>query len=164
MFLIHPSASSGPAAQRGSSLLEVLIAVLILGIGMLGMAALQSTTLKNSASSANRSQAVIQTYSLLDSLRIDRAQANAGRYNVSSWSCQSVTAATGDPNDYSVFNSWLTRVKANLDSTACAKVVCSADAQGFQTCTVDLKWNDSRATNGKVAADETFTVTTKARL
>ena len=164
MFVIRPSTPARSATQRGSSLLEVLIAVLILGIGMLGMAALQSTTLKNSASSASRSQAVIQTYSLLDSLRIDRAQANAGRYNVSSWSCQSVTAGTGDTNDYSVFNSWLSRVKANLDSTACAKVVCAADNGGFHTCTVDLKWNDSRASNGKVAADEMFTVTTKARL
>ena len=160
----HRTPSVHARLQRGTSLLEVLIAVLILGIGMLGMAALQSTTLKNSASSASRTQAVIQTYSLLDMLRLDREQANNGKYNVSSWSCGSVTAGTGDTNDYSVFNGWIAGVKSSLDPSACAKVVCATDAQAFKTCTVDLRWNDSRASNGKVSSDDTFNVQTKARL
>ncbi|MBL2545245.1 prepilin-type N-terminal cleavage/methylation domain-containing protein, partial [Klebsiella pneumoniae] len=49
--------------QRGASLLEVLIAVLVLAIGMLGMAALQAVTIKNSNSASARSLGVIQVYS-----------------------------------------------------------------------------------------------------
>ena len=159
-----PVTPTFPRHQRGTSLLEVLIAVLILGIGMLGMAALQSTTLKNSASSASRSQAVIQTYSLLDMLRLDRDQANAGHFNVSNWACGTVTATGSDTNDYTTFNSWLAGVRTTLDPSACAKVVCAVDSLGYPTCTVDLRWNDTRASNGKVSSDETLNVQTRGRL
>ena len=49
------------ARQRGVGLIEVLIAVLVMAIGMLGIAALQSITLKNSGGAAERTQAVIET-------------------------------------------------------------------------------------------------------
>lgn len=42
--------------QRGSSLLEVLITLLVFAVGMLGMAALQLNALQGSADSAQRSQ------------------------------------------------------------------------------------------------------------
>jgi len=64
-------------ASRGVSLLEVLIAVLILAIGLLGVAALQASALRNSQSSLERSQAVIYTYTILDSMRSNTANAHA---------------------------------------------------------------------------------------
>ena len=48
-----------PTGQQGMSLLEVLIAVLVLAIGLLGIAALQATALRNSQSSLERNQAVM---------------------------------------------------------------------------------------------------------
>ena len=53
---------SAPRTSRGVGLIEVLIAVLVMGIGMLGIAALQATSLRNSQSSLERGNAVIQTY------------------------------------------------------------------------------------------------------
>lgn len=159
MYLSLPTRRGrGPGARRqsGSSLLEVLIAVLVLAIGMLGMAALQSITLRNSNSSSGRSQAVIQTYSLMDSLRLNRTAAQAGTYNVSSWTCASATAATGSTADYSVFNAWLGQVQSTLgDPNACGRVVCSA-----ASCTVGIRWDDSRATGG----DNQLSVETTSRL
>lgn len=144
--------------QGGASLLEVLIAVLILAVGMLGMAALQSITLKNSNSSSGRTQAVIQTYSLLDTLRLTRDQANAGAFNVTSWACASKTAGAGDTNDYSVFNGWLGRVQASLgDPNACGRLNCDGT-----TCTVGIKWDDSRPTGQ--ASDEELSIETTSRL
>lgn len=138
------SISGSNMKQRGSSLLEVLIAVLVLAVGMLGMAALQSITLKNSNSSSGRSQAVIQTYSLFDTMRLTRAAAQAGMYNVSGWTCSPGTPPAGSTSDFSVFNSWLGQVQATLgDPSACGKVVCSATS-----CTVGIRWDDSRATGG----------------
>ena len=67
---------SGPRralSQRGAGLLEVLIAVLVMGIGLLGIAALQATALRNAQSSMERSQAVVQAYAILDSMRLCRA-------------------------------------------------------------------------------------------
>lgn len=138
--------------QRGSSLLEVLIAVLVLAIGMLGMAALQAVTLKNSNSSAARSQAVIQTYSLFDTLRLNRELAKSGGYNVSTFTCKQAAAAADDPDDttdYSVFNAWLGRVQSSLgDDKACARIECDD-----QSCTVGIKWNDSRGSGGEKALE-----------
>ena len=50
------------------SLLEVLIAVLVLAIGLLGIAALQATALRNSQSSLERNQAVIASYTIADAM------------------------------------------------------------------------------------------------
>lgn len=138
--------------QRGASLLEVLIAVLILSIGMLGMAALQAVTLKNSSSSASRSQAAMQTYSLFDTLRLDRAGAMSGAYNVPSWTC---AAATNDPEDpadtadYSVFNSWLGGLVTAMGEGTCGRINCSS-----ASCTVGVRWLDSRATGGNTANED----------
>lgn len=141
----HDSATTGRHAgfQRGSTLLEVMIAVLILAIGMLGLAALSAVTIKNSNSAAARSQAMVQVYSLFDTLRLDRGQATAGAFNVSEWTC----AAASDPDsgvDYSVFNSWLGQVQTSLgDPEACARLVC-----GVESCTAGIRWDDSRGTGG----------------
>ncbi len=141
---ISPIPCTNVKRQSGSSLLEVLIAVLILAVGMLGMAALQAVTLKNSNSSAARSQAVMQSYSLLDRLRLNRELAMNGGFNVTGWTCVAAAAAPGDPaddTDYSVFNGWLDNVQGVLGGSACGRVQCGADA-----CTVGVRWDDTRAT------------------
>src|SRR5690606_8210568 len=71
----------GRNTQAGVGLLEVMISVLILGIGLLGIAAMQATALRNGQSSLERTQAVIQTYAVLDLLRANRTNAIAGYYN-----------------------------------------------------------------------------------
>lgn len=130
--------------QRGASLLEVLIALLVLAIGMLGMAALQAVTLKNSNSAASRSLGVVQIYSLLDTLRLNRQQAAAGAYNIG-WTCANATPPDGSTADYSVFNAWLAQAQTAVgDPDACGRIEC-----GPQRCTVGLRWNDSRATGGE---------------
>ena len=66
--------------QSGVTLIEILVTVLILSIGLLGLAALQSTSIKLSYDSYLRSQAEFLAYDL-----IDRARANptAAPYTVS---------------------------------------------------------------------------------
>ena len=69
------------STQRGVGLIEVLIAVLVLSIGFLGIAALQTKSLANNNSAFMRTQASIAAYSMFDAMRADRAQALAGAYN-----------------------------------------------------------------------------------
>ena len=73
--------SSSRSASRGVSLIEVLVSVLILGIGLLGIAAMQALALGNSQSSVERTQAVIHSYSILDAMRANRDDAIAGNYS-----------------------------------------------------------------------------------
>ena len=61
--------------QRGMTLLEVLIALLVLSIGLLGMAGLQVTSIRNSHSAYMRSQASILAYDAIDRMRANQAAA-----------------------------------------------------------------------------------------
>lgn len=68
-------------AQSGFTLIEVLVASLILAIGLIGVAGLQAMSLKNNQSAFMRSQATALAYDLADRMRANVNGANAGFYN-----------------------------------------------------------------------------------
>lgn len=53
----------------GFTLIEILIAMLVLSVGLLGLAGLQAVSLKNNQSAYNRSQATQLAYDLADRMR-----------------------------------------------------------------------------------------------
>ena len=57
--------------KNGFSLLEVLISIFILAIGLLGLAALQTTSLKNNHSAQHRTSATVLAYDILDRMRLN---------------------------------------------------------------------------------------------
>lgn len=61
--------------QRGMSLLEVLVAIVVLALGLLGLAALQMTSLKGGHGAYLRSQAAQMAYDMSDRLRANRESA-----------------------------------------------------------------------------------------
>jgi len=67
--------------QKGISLLEVLIALVVLSIGLLGLAQLQVMGIKQNQDAWLRSQATNLTYDMLDRLRVNRNAARGGNYN-----------------------------------------------------------------------------------
>ena len=67
-----------PAA--GFSLLEVLVAMIILSIGLLGLAALQAFSIKANQSANYRTQATALAYDLIDRMRANRNELIAGNY------------------------------------------------------------------------------------
>lgn len=60
-------------ANHGASLLEVLIAMLIFSFGMLGLAALQTYSVKANQSANSRSQATALANTMLDNIRANRS-------------------------------------------------------------------------------------------
>lgn len=145
--------------QQGAGLLEVLIAVLVMGIGLLGIAALQATALRNAQSSMERSQAVVQAYAILDSMRANASVARAGGYDRAlTTACALPTGSTLVDNDVSA---WLLGMRKSMGAGACGGISCSA-----ATCTVQVRWDDSRASIDatKATAEKSFTVTTRTRL
>jgi type IV pilus assembly protein PilV len=128
---------AGASDQRGATMIEVLIAVLVLAVGLLGVAALQATALRNSQSSYERSQATILAYSLLDAIRVDRA--NAAAYNTAGWLCDAPAGATLAEQQLA---DWFGSFENNLGNTpsTCVRV---SNCEGA-TCTIELQWDDSR--------------------
>lgn len=61
-----------PARARGVTLIEVLVAVLVLAIGLLGYASLLAFSLKANQSANFRSQATVLAYDALDAMRANR--------------------------------------------------------------------------------------------
>ena len=61
--------SPGWRYNKGTTLLEVLIAAVILGIGLLGIAALQMTSMQGSANAEYRGRASDLAWSLIDRMR-----------------------------------------------------------------------------------------------
>jgi type IV pilus assembly protein PilV len=59
--------------NAGFTLIEVLIAMLVLAIGLLGLAGLQVTSLRNNQSAYNRGQATQLSYDLADRMRANIA-------------------------------------------------------------------------------------------
>lgn len=71
-----------PRQQRGFSLLEVLIATVVLSIGLLGLASLQTASLRNNNGALHRSQATIMAYDILDCMRANQKEAQLGTYDI----------------------------------------------------------------------------------
>lgn len=138
------------APARGVGLIEVLVAVLVLAIGLLGVAAMQAMALRNSQSSLERSQGVVHAYTILDAMRANPVQARAGAYNIG-MTCVAPGGGSLVSND---LNAWITVLQQNLGPTACGQVNCVGPM-----CTVSVRWDDSRGTAGSVT--QTFTTTSR---
>lgn len=68
--------------QRGVSLIEVLVSVLLFSIGVLGMAAMQLNSMKASQVASERSHATFLAYEIADRMRAARGDALAGYYDI----------------------------------------------------------------------------------
>jgi type IV pilus assembly protein PilV len=115
-------------SQQGATLIEILIAVLILSFGLLGMAGLQTRALQGNQSSVQRSQAVMLANYMMDAMRIDRESAKGLSYNTNIFICGS-SGITGTTLAKNNLRDWLAATELNLGaaSTACGKVECNSD-------------------------------------
>jgi type IV pilus assembly protein PilV len=76
-----PMSLTTKRSASGFTLLEVLIAVLVLSIGLLGLAGLQITSLKFNHSAYMRTAATNLAYDMADRMRVNRGQALTGAYD-----------------------------------------------------------------------------------
>lgn len=156
--------------EKGIGLIEVLVALLVLSFGLLGIAAMQATALRNNHSAAERSMAAILTHSIIDSMRANRSSALLGEYNYSGTSGNCTLPESGNlaQND---LVAWLQSmqlrdtsagIRGIMSGSACGSVNCSDTG----LCTIAIHWDDCRGTNDSTqAADcQTQTMTTEVQL
>lgn len=140
----------GGRRLAGFSMIEVLIALLVLAFGLLGFALLQTTNLRFTQSANYRTQATNLAYDLIDQMRANRFE--AAQYAGS-------TGADFDPGDVTVAQAdacsrpiggaatvagnigrWQCQVARALGQTASARVTYVNNGD----VTVDIRWGDNR--------------------
>ena len=130
---------SSPRTNRGVSLLEVMISVLILAIGLLGIAAMQALALRGGQSSLESTQAVMQTTSIVEAMRANRV--NAANY-VIGMTCAASGSGSLAQNDLSA---WLASLKTTLGKDGDASTCGRIEALGNSRYRVTVQWDDTRA-------------------
>jgi type IV pilus assembly protein PilV len=130
--------------QAGVGLIEVLVAVLVLSIGFLGIAALQAMSMSTNNSAMARSMATIDSYSILDAMRADRANALGSSYNgtITADACPAAAGSLATTQ----LTQWCTQLGHDLGAVATTTGAISCAASG--ECTVTITFDDSRAGAG----------------
>ena len=121
--------------QNGVTLIEVLVSVLVLGIGLLGVAGLQTSSMRNTNSSYERTMSVILTETLVELMRSNPTLSRAGGYSLTdcAGSASLGTAA------------WVDSVQAATTESTCPTVVWDAANSRY---TVTIAWSDDRLGSG----------------
>jgi len=144
--------------HKGFTLVEILIAMVILAIGLLGLAGLQASTLRNNQSAYFRSQATQLAYDIADRIRANFVEANklaASAYitvNPTAAAvqadCTSVTTTctTADMAENDLFE-WNSAVTALPSGAGTVAVVAAT-----QVFTITIRWDDDR--DGDVDAND----------
>ncbi|MFW2438864.1 MAG: type IV pilus modification protein PilV [Arenicellales bacterium] len=144
---------------HGFTLLEVLIAVLVLGVGLLGLAQLQTTGLQNTHSANQRTVATQLAYEMTDRIRANKAGYLSGSYNKPTIGtvadCTATDCNTSAMAIYDI-DQWNTALADNL--VGGHGIVCldntpndgtgDADDNGTLTSTEDACDNTTSATMG----------------
>lgn len=180
----HVNNLSAPGRQNGVGLIEVLIAVLVLSIGFLGIAALQTKSLANNNSAMMRTQASIAAYSMFDAMRADKSGALAGNYNttVTVGACPTASGSLAqvqlrnwclgfDPSNpppsswvngtggYSVASpppGVLLGGLAAVGQAASGTISCLAPGATASNCSITITFDDSKASGGSAAQTLVF--------
>lgn len=129
---------AAPGSQHGIGLIEILVTVLVLSIGLLGLAGLQFTSLRNNQSAMERSMVVVQGYSIIEAIRADTDSAKSGRFNIGL-----EDNASGSTFPANAITLWREQLIKNLGDSAKGSVNCNTSM-----CTVTIQWDDSRGTEG----------------
>ena len=150
----HVSVTASTAHSRGFSLVEILVALVVLSVGMLGIAGLYVTTLRASGGSIYRMQAVNFAGDLADRIRANRtanvayagAGANNNCYGAASVNCSPALMAA---NDLLVWQAQIVNILPGGNG-----VVAVAGAAAPYTYTITVNWTEQ----GNVAQSYVLTL------
>lgn len=129
-------------SARGFTLLEVLVAMVVLSVGLLGLSGLQTTGLRNNHGAFLRSQATLVAHDVIDRMRANRDSAIAGNYDIDYASdpvsvnctsnCPALQVAQMDVKGWRDYVARLPGGESELD----------VDADGIAE--VKVRWSDAR--------------------
>ena len=150
-------------SQAGVGMVEVLVALLILAIGVLGFVALQYRAVEATAESANRVQAINFARDLAERIRVNRYAYPTYRTQISTAANQADSAqncatrfcTTAQFADYDVAQM---RAKISDAGMTFNLLPCQGNNNGRQC--VYIAWGDTAALNGTVDGEGNCTTAT----
>ncbi len=136
-------------AQRGVSLVEVLVTIVVLSVGLMGLAGMHFQGLKNNQSAYFRSQATILAYNAVDAMRANRSSALNEAYDIA--------IGTLAPSGATIASTDLVSWKGNLLGSLPEGDGAIDCVKATAMCTVTVQWNDSIGVEGSAAQQFSFT-------
>jgi len=130
------------ARARGFSMVEALVALVVLSVGMLGIASLYVVTLRSSGSAISRMQAVNLASDLADRIRANRTAREAYEEAGADEECVGETAACS-PDDMAAHDLflWDAQLEATLGASAAGSVAVDG-AGALRTYTITVSWKE----------------------
>ena len=135
-----------PRQHRGFTLIESLVALVVLSIGLLGVAALQLASLQTNYGSSQRTQATFLAQDIVDRMRVNRDAAIAGAYDIDFGQAAPTTPANVAEADLAL---WKARLLATLPASHNGSADGMPDGEiasdpASETLTIRIRWDDSR--------------------
>jgi type IV pilus assembly protein PilV len=144
-------------SQSGFSLIEVLVALIVLGVGMLGMGKMLLVSMKSNGTAYANTQAMFQATAMLDRIRANRATALSG--SSSNYSLPTLTASStygAGPNCLTAACSasdmaksdvanWLGNLSAANGLPSGQGSITFGSVNGQVTVVIQVQWDDSVA-------------------
>jgi type IV pilus assembly protein PilV len=144
-----------PRRASGFTLVEVLVAVVVLCIGLLGIAKMSLISVQSNNSAYMRSQAAILIQEIIDNMHSNRSAAIAGSYSINVGVTApnpgivptSTTVAIGTSAAAYDLSQWKTRLAAALPlgDGGIAVATSVVNGQSETTAVVTVQWVDSVA-------------------
>lgn len=138
---------------RGLTLVEILVALVVLSVGLLGLAAMQTTSVKFTTSAYQRTQATALAYDLIDRMRGNRLAALNNDYNVAFQSPVPACGAfdgTGTLRDQDI-KAWRNAIACRLPQGT------GSVTRVNDEFTIAIQWDDSQG----IEAPVQFNLTTR---
>lgn len=142
-------AGHGPRGQRGIGMLEVLIAIVVLSIGLIGMASLQISGLRFNRDAFLRSQATVLIYDVIEQMRIDAVNAiDNGAYSASySQAASDVSCNSNNMDASSATTCWQVYMRDHVPGASLN--VAGPSGTDNNQFTVSLSWSDTWRAKGE---------------
>jgi len=148
----HPSSLR---RRRGVTLVEMLVALLVISIGLLGLAGLQNVSLQYNHSSYLRTYANNMAYDIADRMRANRDAARNGDYNINFGDAPSGSGVVRDD-----LQEWLGAIQGTLPDGEGEIEVQGDD----RITTIRIRWLDSRNAEDPDADNGVVTFTLRTRI
>ncbi|WP_298623628.1 type IV pilus modification protein PilV [uncultured Legionella sp.] len=144
--------------QDGMTLLEVLVSVVILAVGLLGIASMLMLSNKANNSSYSKLQAVQAVYDIFDRIRANSQAAINGNYDISNIGSNGLPTAVSAPSvmcntstctpaQMAAYDTWywLTKDVSQLPNGSGSIATSLSGVAGNTLITVTIQWDDSLA-------------------